>query len=55
VSLSASDVGDFTRIMALYKLYYLLTYLLAYLLTYLLDIGPCQVFEYSARVMLEYK
>jgi len=27
VSLSASDYGDFTRIMALYKLYYLLTYL----------------------------
>jgi len=28
VSLSASDYVDFTRIMALYKLYYLLTYLL---------------------------
>jgi len=28
VSLSASDYGDFTRIMTLYKLYYLLTYLL---------------------------
>jgi len=27
VSLSASDYNDFTRIMALYKLYYLLTYL----------------------------
>jgi len=26
--LNASDYGDFTRIMALYKLYYLLTYLL---------------------------
>jgi len=28
VMLSASDYSDFTRIMALYKLYYLLTYLL---------------------------
>ena len=28
MSLSAVDYGDFTRIMALYKLYYLLTYLL---------------------------
>ena len=32
MSLSASDYGDFTRIMALYKLYYLLACLLAYLL-----------------------
>ena len=32
MSLSASDYSDFTRIMALYKLYYLLTYLLTYLL-----------------------
>jgi len=28
--LSASDYGDFTRVMALYKLYYLLTYLVTY-------------------------
>jgi len=28
MSLSASDYDDFTRIMALHKLYYLLTYLL---------------------------
>jgi len=27
MSLSASDYGDFTRITALYKLYYLLTYI----------------------------
>jgi len=32
VSLSASDYGDFTRIMVLYKSHYLLTYLLTYLL-----------------------
>ena len=31
VSLSASDYSDFTRIMALYKLYYLIAYLLTYI------------------------
>jgi len=40
VTLSASDYGDFTRIMVLYKLHCLLTYLLTYYYTQIPYILP---------------
>ena len=45
VSLSASDYGDFTRIMALYELYYLLTYLLFKSFVWIIYILACDVNE----------